>query len=195
MASNPIPAELAGSGGNNLSLIDFDDSSASATNPVSLGSGMDELSDLFAAPTPATNRPGLGPALPAPTPNSNGYGMGLLMGTGTGVPSLSRPTMSPPSVSATPPASIMLPGTPLAQTVVPNYFGGSTYAPTGPAPASRGMGMSMGAGAPAQGASLGSSPPLQPQRPQTQSPALNAGTPSQSQSQGKDPFADLVGLF
>ncbi|KAG6856487.1 hypothetical protein H0H87_003955 [Tephrocybe sp. NHM501043] len=165
VAANPIPAELAGGAANDLSLIDFDDSSSSAANPVSLGTGMDDLNDLFSsAPMPT--------AAPVPqAPTNNGYGMSMLMGSGVGAPSIGRPTMSPPTLSGTPPASIMLPGTP-QQRATPNYFGGNGYAPTG---AGRGM---------------AAATPLQPQKPQTPVPAATAPPP-----QGKDPFADLAGLF
>ncbi|KAF8066949.1 VHS domain-containing protein [Lyophyllum atratum] len=168
-SSNPIPAELSSGGATGgLSLIDFDDSSSSSANPISLGTGIDQLGDLFASSSPA-------PTMPAPhaTP-SNGYGMGMLMGSGA--PALSRPsTMSPPSVTA----SIRLPGK-------PNYFGGGGYAATGPV---RGGGGGMGMGV---GVGVGVGSPAGGVQPQ------NVGTPGSGQGQqqqGKDPFADLAGLF
>ncbi|KAG5641568.1 hypothetical protein DXG03_004709 [Asterophora parasitica] len=177
-ATNPIPAELAGTGSTtaDLSLIDFDDSSSSANaGASSSASGLAELNDLFAANAPH-----------APSPiisNGNGYGMGMLMGNAVGAPGISRPsTMSPPSLSATPPASIILPGTPAPalSSHVPNYFG-ANYASSGPVRTTGGM---------------GPAPALQPQKPHT--PTVGAATvnqPQQQQQQGKDPFADLVGLF
>ncbi|RDB29847.1 putative ADP-ribosylation factor-binding protein C25H2.16c [Hypsizygus marmoreus] len=204
-SSNPIPVELAGGAANDLSLIDFDDGPSSSTNPVSLGSGPDDLAGLFTAPAPAQNRPGMVPTpplfgtpapthAPSPMPSvGNGYGMGMLMGVAPGAPGVSRPTtMSPPTLSATPPASIMLPGTPGSHNqpavAAPNYFGASSaYTARGPV-AFNGMGM----GAMAAGAT--SPTVLQPQKPQQAGANVNASPPT-TQAQGKDPFADLAGLF
>lgn len=184
-SSNPIPAELSGHGAaNDLSLIDFNDSAPSSANPVSLGSGIDDLGDLFAEPTPApaSARVPIPRAVPS---NGNGYGMNMLLGSSA--PGISRPTISPPSLSSTPPASIMLPGTPGPAPAVPNYFGSNAYAATGPV---RGAGMGMGA--PSGSSSIGMPAGLHMQKPP---PASNAtGIPNQQQ-QGKDPFADLAGLF
>ncbi|GLB35104.1 putative protein with domain present in VPS-27, Hrs and STAM [Lyophyllum shimeji] len=184
-ATNPIPAELSNRGAaNDLSLIDFDDTASSSANPVSLGSSIDELGELFTAPPP----------VPVPAPAStrmpvlqaaSSNGMNLLMGSGA--PGISRPTTSPPSLSGTPPASIMLPGTPGPAPAVSINFSGN--AATGPVRGAR-TGMST----PATSSSLGAAPPLQAQKSHT--PASNAANaPTQQQQQGKDPFADLVGLF
>ncbi|KAG6908648.1 hypothetical protein DXG01_003826 [Tephrocybe rancida] len=166
-ASNPIPTELAGGAASGLSLIDFDDSSSSAANPVSLGTGLDDLNDLFASiPGPASipaaapvPQAAAAPQAQAHSHNGNGYGMSMLMGSGVGAPSIGRPTMSPPTLSGTPPASIQLLGTPAgSKRATPNYFGGNAYVATGPAPGGRGMGVGVAAGA---------STTLQPQKAQT----------------------------
>lgn len=195
-SSNPIPAELSSGATQNLSLIDLDDSASSSSNPVSLGLGPDDLVGLFTTPPAPSNRPT--PVIPAGPPmggrppmqpyaspmpsNGNGYGMSMLMG---GAPGMSRPTISPPSLSATPPASIMLPGTPGANTSTPNYFGGNGYTARGPV--AKGGGMGMGASA----SSSSTLPVMQPQQPYP--PSANAAAPPQTQN--KDPFADLAGLF
>jgi ADP-ribosylation factor-binding protein GGA len=116
----------------------------------------------------------------APSPmasNGNGYGMGMLLGGGA--PGMARPTMSPPQLSGTPPASIMLPGTPGP---APNYYGNNGYAAKGPVIA---VGGGMGTGmAP-------SSSTQTQQRP----PPPGTNTAPNNATQGKDPFADLAGLF
>lgn len=105
--------------------------------------------------------------------NGNGYGMGMLLG---GAPGMARPTMSPPQLSGTPPASIMLPSTPApAPAPAPNYFGNSGSVAKGPVAASGGM-----------GAMPSSS---------TQAQQRSTNPASNNQTQGKDPFADLAGLF
>ncbi|KAG6876486.1 hypothetical protein C0992_012812 [Termitomyces sp. T32_za158] len=161
-ASNPIPAELAGSAANGLSLIDFDDTSSPAPNPAS---GINDLTGLFSAPAPVA-------PVPQPAAPTNGYGMSLLMASGVGAPSISRPTMTPPTLTSTPPAAIMLPSTPRVniqqqERPMPNYFGSTT----GPVRATS-----------------------QPQAP-APAPASSVTTTSNSTPQGKDPFADLAGLF
>ena len=103
-AANPIPAEVSNAAstvGANHSLIDFDDSAPSASASRSTAN---DLAGLFS--TPASNLPMQAHA-PVPVSHNNGYGMNLLLGGG-----VARGTISPPSMSATPPAAIMLPGTP-----------------------------------------------------------------------------------
>jgi len=191
-SSNPIPAELAGGAANNLSLIDFDEGGPS-TNPISLASGPDDLVGLFAGPSAASNSQIPAAQAVPPTyapspmaPQGNGYGMGMIMG---GAPGVSRATMSPPTLSGTPPASIMLPGTPNLNTYTPSSFGDSGHAVKGPIQTGSGTGMGANMGAMF---ALSSSPALQSQKPQA-NPASNAT--AQNQVQGKDPFADLAGLF
>lgn len=198
VAANPIPAELAGgSASNDLSLIDLDDSQTSS-NPVP-PPGADDLTGLFSAPSVVPSQPLFNPMIgnmsmgmnmgstppitthsPMPMPfNQNGGAM---------LPS----SMSPPQSTATPPASIMLPSTPLTNSPVPNYFRNDSNVPKGPVGM---MGNGMGMGASRLG-SMGmqtmqpqqNQHPMQPQQ-QQQPPS------STTQVQGKDPFADLAGLF
>ncbi|KAG6820033.1 hypothetical protein H0H93_006268 [Arthromyces matolae] len=195
-ASNPIPSELSGGAANSLSLIDFDDSSSSASHPVSLGgTGISDLNDLFSTPTttlpsyvaPVSQPAAPQPAVPVVSTRNNGYGMNLLMGGGVGI---ARPTMTPPTMAPTPPASIILPNTPggleQQQRSMPNYFANNGFASNGPALVG-GRGGSQG---------LAMAPSLPAQRPQASASISNtAGPLSNSTSQGKDPFADLAGLF
>ncbi|KAF8184829.1 VHS domain-containing protein [Pholiota molesta] len=235
-ASNPIPQELSNNA-TGTSLIDLDD--APSTTAAQSGSGINDLNDLFSQPMSQpqpqpqqwamggfSQQPPVQPqhpiTSPTPTPttartdpifNNNGLNFG-------------RPTnsMSPPhSHSATPPASIILPGTPgpAAPAAAPNYFGNGGAA--GKAP----MGMGMSAASPHMGMGVGvaqpqawmgpsqifgaGSPPQQQQQQQQQAiggyrpqqplqptvsamPAAPTHTPAASQ-QSKDPFADLAGLF
>ncbi|KAF8233860.1 VHS-domain-containing protein [Tricholoma matsutake] len=182
-ASNPIPAEF-GPGAGGISLIDLDESS---TPTVANALGPDDLAGLFVSSGADVNAQGMkygGPVM-APVPplgsyngngNGNGNGMGILMGGGA--PNITRSTISLPQVSGTPPA-IMLPGTPVRNAPSPNYFGNNANVAKGPAPVAGGMGRPL----------IPSS--LAAQQPQ--SVTGHAGT--SSQVQGKDPFADLAGLF
>jgi ADP-ribosylation factor-binding protein GGA len=109
----------------------------------------------------------------------NGTGhQGLSLG---GAPGVTRSTISPPQVSGTPPA-IMLPGTPIQKASPPNYFGTHANLTKGPTPVVSGMG---------RGLATSSSLAQTSQRPQPAAGITNAN----SQVQGKDPFADLAGLF
>jgi len=103
--------------------------------------------------------------------------MGIPMGGAQGV---TKSTISLPQASGTPPA-IMLPGTPVQNTPLPNYFGNNLNAARGLVPVTGGIGRGLGA------TSLAARTPPQPQ------PA--SGSSGSSQGQGKDPFADLAGLF
>jgi ADP-ribosylation factor-binding protein GGA len=180
-ASNPIPAEL-GPGAGGLSLIDLDESAATPTTNTS---GPDDLVGLFASSGPATSPP---MPLIAPVPlssytppqvayngNGNGSGMGILMG---GAPGGTKSTISLPQVSGTPPA-IMLPGTPVRNASSPNYFGNSANVAKGPVPIAGGIGRGL----------VPVTRTQQPPQPAT------GGAGGSSQVQGKDPFADLAGLF
>jgi ADP-ribosylation factor-binding protein GGA len=185
-ASNPIPAEI-GPGAAGLSLIDLDESTsppATTTNPA----GPDDLAGLFTSSRPLTN-PAIPPMAPVPLPTyntpplapyngaGNGSSMGMFMG---GAPGLTRSGISPPRVSSTPPA-IMLPGTPVRNAPSPNYFGTHANVAKGPVPVVGGIGRGP------VPSSLGTQPqPLQP---------VTGGSSASGQVQGKDPFADLAGLF
>jgi len=172
-ASNPIPQELsnnAGSGSSaGLSLIDFDDTPAAAAAPSN------DLSGLFSQPIQLQQQQP--PQPQAQPPQFTGFPPGMnppsafagiqIQGIPVQQPPVMQPhapiphfhngspfgrpnTMSPPTQaqSATPPASIVLPGTPqpTAPSQLPNYFGNGGA--VGKAPAvGGGMGMGgMGAG-------------------------------------------------
>ncbi|TFK34671.1 VHS domain-containing protein [Crucibulum laeve] len=188
-ASNPIPAELSNAAAqDSLIDLDMDESSVPATNP----SDPNDLASLFSSP-PAQAQSSfqstmgsinLGassmPYAPAPM-QSNGNGFGGPM----------RPSMSPPQQSGTPPAAIMLPGTPRnAGSPAPNYFGAQNNTAKGPVhmPAA-GMAMRMGGQMSMMTPQATSSSSSSPQPPQP------SNTTNTSNQQGKDPFADLAGLF
>jgi len=232
-AANPIPQELSNNGASSstagVSLIDFDDTAPSTSS----GPVANDLSGLFSMQQPAQQPQqqqafGLGPGFNntiafqqqpqqqqvtphAPTPQT------LYNNT------FPRPTsMSPPhSQSATPPASIILPGTPQpTPPQMPNNFFGN-----GGAPMNHGMGMGMsmnpamsanmgmGVAQPYNGSMLGGHPqqqqtlpmgyqqkqsslsrPMQPSTTPVVSPPAQQPASTTSQ-QSKDPFADLAGLF
>ncbi|KAF4610248.1 hypothetical protein D9613_010512 [Agrocybe pediades] len=227
-AANPIPQELSNNGaasssGAAVSLIDLDD----PTSPGAPVPAANDLSGLFASlqqQQPAQQQQqafGLGPGF-----NNNGM-MGFQQHQQTQQQSpphapipqtlFNNPafnpratSMSPPhSQSATPPASIILPGTPQpAPSQTPNnYFGnggmgmGMGMGMMGPG---MGMGMNqgmgMGMGMAQQGGfhqKQSSSSVSRPMPPSTTTPAVSppAQQPAATQQQSKDPFADLAGLF
>jgi hypothetical protein len=192
-AANPIPSELS-SNIQGTSLIDFDDGSAAGgTEGTNASGGINDLAGLFATPAPAamSNQQAFGktPTIPTHSPlptssysmstnNGNGFG-GLRLGGGSG-----SGTSSPfqAGQSSTPPASIMLPTSP-----VPDQ---STFGASPPIPnMSRGMGATM------MGASRSSSQPQQQYQQPQQQQQYQQPQRSQPQTQSKDPFADLAGLF
>ena len=165
-------------------MIDLDESAAPPT-----ATGPDDLVGLFTTPMPTT-----GPAmsLMAPVPltsysppqityngTGNGSSMGILMG---GAPGVTKSAISLPQVSGTPPA-IMLPGTPVQNAPLPNYLGNNVNVVKGPVPFAGGIGRGSGASS------------LAAQTPSQLQPASSRGISGSSQGQGKDPFADLAGLF
>ncbi|KAF8629522.1 hypothetical protein AX17_005648 [Amanita inopinata Kibby_2008] len=186
VASNPIPAELAPSGSQTLSLIDFDD--GPETNAGSSAGGIDELTDLFSAPAPQpqsfTGNVNMGRGMGhqaasaithAPTPLSYNGNHGSLLGS-----SMTRTAVSPPMQTVTPPASIVLPTTPKQQrsaTSTPNQSNNGYNAAKGPIAFGGGMGL------------------MAPQRSMFQPQQQQQASNSSNQAQGKDPFADLAGLF
>jgi ADP-ribosylation factor-binding protein GGA len=205
-AVNPIPPELEPSAGGAGSLIDLDDSDALA----SLGG--------FGAPAvaPAAAAPAVVPSAPpaAPTPDL----FSLLDGTAPAV-------RSPPQngfagahqQSAASGGMVRMggsrsgtPGTPMGSIALPSTPRNSMPAMQQPA---GGMGMHAGVGmgalagmqpfagsGPSMGAAHAQHPayfggarqaqPMQPQAPTTAAPA-----PAPAPAQGKDPFADLAGIF
>lgn len=197
-AANPIPPELSNgagpSGSQSISLIDFDDTPAPS-------GGIDELASLFgpsptAAPEPA----------PVAVPTSNFSGLPYGAGTGFGAPAsaaypaptplasasngLGTPNSHPPRQgtvspsSGAPLGSIRL-GTPQLQPQTPSY-------PQQPAqnPSYFGQPAFQQQQQQQQPQYAQFQQPLQPQ-PQAQTSAQT----QQAQQKGKDPFADLVGLF
>ncbi|KIM86588.1 hypothetical protein PILCRDRAFT_815824 [Piloderma croceum F 1598] len=169
-SSNPIPAELGGSSAkNDSSLIDLDDSAPSVGG---LTGGVDDLASLFgsALPTSSVSPPPLPPGVNNATR-----------------PPISSHTYSPQQQPQF--GSIMLPGTPKPESArasragSPNSFGNANGARSGMGMNNASMGMGMGSTSPQQQI---------PQPPQQQA---GSSTSSINQAPGKDPFADLVGLF
>ncbi|KAK0201726.1 hypothetical protein DFS33DRAFT_1014268 [Desarmillaria ectypa] len=221
-AANPIPTELT-STRNDVSLIDLDDSAPSSSSAPT-ASGPDDLAGLFGSLQPQPqpqpfaqhfNANLTATSMHAPSP------MGT-SGAGNFNPLLRPTSMSPPVPSTTPPASIMLPSTPgTGSPFVPSYNVGNR---NGSAGMGMGLGISHPAAqqmftsqqspfsppqqsfnppqqsfTPIQGSmqqTFQASPyqqqqfqqPSQPHQPQQQQQQSN-------QTQGKDPFGDLVGLF
>ncbi|TDL19030.1 VHS-domain-containing protein [Rickenella mellea] len=214
-AANPVPSEYAKP--NDLSLIDLDDTATTATNS---NAPADDLAGLFGPPSApsALSHPqaptGISAvnvmASPAPsTPQQrpfNGHSQnswGDIHGSTDATGGATTPQSSPFG-------SIMLPGTPdphrppLQQGMLgnnsmgsgvaqPNYMGMSGFAPTGPAPQMMGsMGHTAGAAQP-----MGAFGGLGQLTPAKATPTTTPAQTSQTSqpSQGKDPFADLAGLF
>lgn len=190
VASNPIPAESAAGArtANDLSLIDFDDGVGGDVNGGAASGGVDDLAGLFGGgPTTSTIAPPISmPSFMAPSQfaGTNTFGSAHAQ-----IPSMSA--YGQPQSSHTP-NPIMLPGTPKptigtfaqnTQTQSPSYFG-------------NGHGGTSMAGL---GQGLGGSGYHSPQTyPQTQQPPPSTATApvtSTPATQGKDPFADLAGLF
>lgn len=166
-----------------MSLIDFDDGPSATNTAPSIGRGINDLADFFSAPTPQAQQPSFtlagNPGLArstsqsiptithAPAPVSYNGSSGPLF-------SAVRNSSIPQTQTATPPASIMLPPTPQQHqqqnaTSTHNYFDN-----------------------PAKGSiQYGAAGVIAPQRTQLQQSSTNPN----SQSQGKDPFADLARLF
>ena len=166
-SSNPIPVELGGSSAkNDLSLIDFDDSDPSNGGPPG---GVNDLAGLF----------GSGPSTSSSSAPPN-------------VNHATRPVSSHASSPQQQPqfGSIMLPGTPQpgasargSRVGSPNSFEqGNGYGVLGGRSTST---VSIGMG-------VGSISPQQQPQPQQQAGVHATST---NQAKGKDPFADLVGLF
>ncbi|KAF9261137.1 VHS-domain-containing protein [Marasmius fiardii PR-910] len=218
-AANPVPAELAstsaGGAAGGLSLIDFDDASTT-TEPSNASSAANELDGLFgsssySAPPIQNNRMSGGTSLG-----------GISMGIGLPSPPQTTPmTYSPSPIMggmnvqsnpifegvSTSPAAIMLPSTPAnsgsprigtPQMSTPTNLSGRTASPS---MGQWGMGTGMGTGfgnmaqsqthahKPQQPAFYSNPQQLMQQQQQRTQPAPAA------QTSGKDPFADLAGLF
>ncbi|THH14860.1 hypothetical protein EW146_g5542 [Bondarzewia mesenterica] len=204
-ASNPIPSEL-GPGRNDLSLIDFDDSRpsgiASKSQTGAPGTVADDLANLFG---PSTSTQASAPT-PAQPPNKPDFSS-ILAGFNKPNPSYFSPphaTMAPisPQFSnstsrpgSAPSGQIMLPGTPtppaqhqgIGTGIGMGGVGSPSYMNTGLG----GMGVMMPQSS-SQAAHISGAQQPQPQQ------MLGGQAQAQgqvTQTQGKDPFADLVGLF
>jgi len=171
-AANPIPSELS----TNIQaapLIDFDDGT-SASEMTNANRGIDDLTGLFATPAqPTISRQqafGNNGSTHSPAPGAVLIGSNHNIEFGSlrlgGGSGASSPFQA--RQSATPPATIMLPTSPSS--------GRSTSSSSPPIPSMfGGMSTSMMTG----------------QRPNSQPQSQQA----QAQTQNKDPFADLAGLF
>lgn len=220
----PSELSAKGQAQNDLSLIDFDDSAAntSPSQPAQGGamSGIDELASLFSSPgaAPPPNPLAQSPAGFSAQPQQQSL-QSLFSSPPPNI-GVAQRALSPQysgSQNGTPMGTIRLPGTPQGQTARlgspgPNYFS-PVSSPTGQVGMGAGMGAGMGSGmsvgmGSGMGAGMGrgmngmsntvfGSQPMQPQQQQQQqqSPAAANNPTPNNQSQGKDPFADLVGLF
>jgi ADP-ribosylation factor-binding protein GGA len=215
-ARNPVPAELSNQSTSGQSLIDFDD--APAQNQSANDAAQDDLAGLFGSSAQTSQPPQY------TNPLVGGMGMGAMnMGfSNQSIPTTHSPapvmggmgTMGNPmfrNTSMSPPA-IMLPSTPANGS--PGPRNGTPGTPGG------GLGMNMGMSSPPMGAGMGmgfggmgtgmvtgmgmsnSPKPQQQQRSlfqnqsQTQQqPQTASSNSSTTQTSGKDPFADLAGLF
>ncbi|KAG7095067.1 hypothetical protein E1B28_005857 [Marasmius oreades] len=207
-ATNPVPAELSNGGAaGGLSLIDFDDASAT-TQPSNASPSANELEGLFASSSASV-----------PQPQNHGVPAGIGMsGISMGMPMTYAPSpimggMNVPinpifGGSSTSPPAIMLPSTPAnsgspritSPSMTPLTTVGSGGRTGSPAMGQWGTGAGFGnmiqtqvhAQIPQQPAFY--STPQQPTRPQPQQQQRTQPTPA-AQASGKDPFADLAGLF
>ncbi|KAI0693158.1 VHS domain-containing protein [Cytidiella melzeri] len=195
-AANPIPSEYARTQ-NELTLIDFDDVSAPPTSSAPQ-SQVDELASLF-GPSPSTSLPTLSgntqPALPAyaqtqASPFASPNPTGVL--PQPPVNYASRPGVSPISpqfgtpAGTPPPGAIRLSGTPQSTQRIATSAGGPSYFASHNTASSSGFGTSGAIETVASSAAP---------RIQAQVPSQQANPSGTAQTQGKDPFADLVGLF
>ncbi|KAH9042490.1 VHS-domain-containing protein [Lactarius pseudohatsudake] len=185
-----IPSELLPNNGESLSLIDFDDAPPQAGSSSGAGSGSkpaDDLASLFDSSVSFTS-PATAPPVVAP---SRGVGMSPLVPNNTNqqVSAISPQfTSSLPGTSTPPPrpsqfGQIKLPSTPPLQSR--SQASGRVGSP--------GVSSPLGAVRTPPSSNLAATSTLQ----QHLVPQATSSPPSQrvSTPQGKDPFADLVGLF
>jgi ADP-ribosylation factor-binding protein GGA len=184
-----IPAELLPGKNDPLSLIDFDDSTGSGSGAGSSGNPADDLAGLFESATSLTSVPVTQPPVAVP---SGGLGTSPLLPNVTNkqtsaissqfsssLPATSAPSSRPQSQFG----QIKLPSTPPLQNQLQASGGvGSPGVISSLAPARASPSSNLAA----------TSIPQQPLVPQATSvpPISQVSTP-----QGKDPFADLAGLF
>ena len=218
-AANPIPPELSNGGGGpsgsqSMSLIDFDDTPSQASNAAGGAGGINDLADLFGSgPAAATPQP-QAQSQTAPPPGYPGFNMG--QGYGAPMTAMNMgmnfssshpvtpaagfndtPSGVPPRAGTTSPSGAQLGsirlGTPRLQpqTQTPQPQHSQSSAPSLFAQQQQqqqqhqALFQQQQAQQPFQQFQQ-----QQPLQPQTQQP-----TPGNGQAQGKDPFADLVGLF
>nr|GAT58860.1 predicted protein [Mycena chlorophos] len=166
-AANPVPTQYAGqaAAAGATSLIDFDDPTPTSATT----SSVNDLDGLF------------------------GLGMSTTSSSPPPINSATRPYQQPTNVQLG--GAIMLPGTPVAgasasaiqqqqQPVLPGYFA----QPQASQPYSNGSMNGNGFG-------LGTMQPAHPQPQHSMPVAASPPAQTQVQAQGKDPFADLAGLF
>ena len=186
-----IPAEFLPGQNDPLSLIDFDDATSqpgSGSGAGSSGKPADDLAGLFESATSLTSVPVTQPSVTAP---SSGFGTSLLPNVTNQPTSGISPQFSSPLPATSAPSSrpqsqfgqIKLPSTPPLQSQL-QVSGGvgspGVISPLAPARASPSSNLTA------------TSVPQQPLVPRATSvpPISQVSTP-----QGKDPFADLAGLF
>jgi len=181
-----IPSELLPNKSESLSLIDFDDALPQAGSSNGAGSGStpaDDLASLLDSSVSFTS-PTTSPPVAAP---SRGIGMPLLVSNNTNqqVSANSPQFTSGASTSPSRPqfGQIKLPSTPPLQ----NQLQGSVRV------GFPGVSSALGVVRTSPSSNLAAASPLQ--RPLAQQATSSPPTQHVSTPQGKDPFADLVGLF
>ncbi|KAI0301594.1 hypothetical protein B0F90DRAFT_1810103 [Multifurca ochricompacta] len=185
-----IPTELLPSKNDSLSLIDFDDGPPQAGSSSGIGPGStpaDDLAGLFNSSVSFTSPSAASPPAAAPT---SSFALSSLVPSNRHTPIISPQSASPPAGPSGPPSrpssqfgQIKLPSTPPLQ----NQLQGSVRV------GSPGVSPLLGAAKASPSSNLAATSTLQqPLVPNATSPP----TASQvSSPQGKDPFADLAGLF
>ncbi|KAH8096807.1 VHS-domain-containing protein [Cristinia sonorae] len=213
-AKNPIPNELSNSNAA-VSLIDFDDSAPTTSSGAQ---AMNDLESLFGSSSPPV------PQQPQQQLHSQPQGISVFgqqpvysafppgfptNATIGGSPSLANTSAPSPynhgtSTPTSTPGGMIRLGTPQLQpqgsgsrvtSPAPNYFSSTTQntLPTG-----AGLGFSNTNGSNGFGGLGGGqimTPQQQQSRPSQQQQQPQTNNPQSGQAQGKDPFADLVGLF
>lgn len=175
-AANPIPSELNSNRkpDQSLSLIDLEDEPVPGN--VALGSsGDNDLFALFAPPStaPVNTTPAIGAHSGTVKPTS-----GYTHSPKPHFPGSNGSNSLFPQSTTTPPASIMLPATPSSGSRFTPASSGSLFT------SANQIGDALNLN------SSGFTPSRKPQQPQPQQQQ-----PQQQPTKGKDPFADLAGLF
>jgi ADP-ribosylation factor-binding protein GGA len=181
-----IPTEFLPGKNESLSLIDFDDSQAGSSSGAGAGSTpADDLAGLFNSSLSLTSTPATSPPLAAPL-------------GGLGVSPLLSNIVNQPTSTISPQFASSLPGS-VAPSSRPSSQFGQIKLPSTP-PLQNHLHASGRVGPSSLGAAR-ASPSSNPTATSTMQPPLvaQASSPPPSSQvstpQGKDPFADLVGLF